>query len=151
MFSFYRAMSFILLTSFVYTSVTKCVNIYKTFSESEKAQKFLEILYEKLRNYVEENPEAITQIDVLLSYIDQNYTKFSTTFDAIVAFWNYYNDNSDFAIKMNLIIASTSGVALVAYGTGFVGIIKGWVSPFSNLIPSCLTATSNGFSIVLGF
>lgn len=104
-------------------------------------------MYEKLRNYVEENPEVITQIDVLLSYIDQNYTKFSTTFDAIVAFWNYYNDNSDFAIKMNLIIASTSGVALVAYGTGFVGIIKA----FSNLIPSWLTVTSNEFSIVLGF
>lgn len=135
----------------IYTSVTECVNIYKTFSDSEKAQKFLEILYEKLRKYVEENPEAITQIDVLLSYIDQNYTKFSTTFDAIKSFWNYYNDNSDFATKMNLIIISTSGVAFVAYGTGFVGIIKGWFSSFSNLIPSWLTVTSNGFSISLGF
>lgn len=61
----------------------------------------------------------------------------------------YYNSNTDFAIKISLTTASTTGVALTAYTTGFTGMVKSWISSLTNLIPSWLTITGNGFSINL--
>lgn len=35
----------------------------------------------------------------------------------------------------------------VAWGTGFVSLVKNWVSSFTNLIPEWLIITENGFSL----
>lgn len=133
----------------IYTSVTECVNIYKTFSDSEKAQKFLEILYEKLRKYVEENPEAITQIDVLLSYIDQNYTKFANLAEASNSCVSYYISNICLIKKVVSVTTATVAVCGVAYATGFLATIKGFISSISNLIPKWLVISGNSLSINL--
>lgn len=117
--------------------------------DSEKAQKFLEILYEKLRKYVEENPEAITQIDVLLSYIDQNYTKFANLAEASNSCVSYYISNICLIKKVVSVTTATVAVCGVAYATGFLATIKGFISSISNLIPKWLVISGNSLSINL--
>lgn len=137
------------LCTSVYTTVSEYVDIYKNLSDSEKAQKFLEILYEKLKKYIEENPDAATQVDVLLSYIDKNYTKFLNLADAAKSCISYYTSNTYLIPKISSVTVATVVVGVAAYATGFVGMIKGWISSLTNLVPSWLTITSNGFSISL--
>lgn len=135
----------------IYESVSECVDIYKNLSDSEKAQKFLEILYEKLKNYIEENPDAATQVDELLSYIDKNYTKFANLAEATKSCISYYSSNTYLIPKILSVTAATVAVGAVAYATGFTGMIKGWISSLTNLIPKWLVISGNGFSINLAF
>lgn len=131
----------------LYKSTNECYEIYQNCKDEEKAKQFLEILSTKLENYIKQNPESAHQLNKILSYIDENYVNFSNITDTIKSCLEYYNNNTSFFGKVVTVTVATTAVAGVAWGTGFVSLVKGWISSLSNLIPEWLIITGNGFSL----
>lgn len=128
----------------LYKSVNECYEIYQNCKDEEKAKQFLAILSTKLENYIKQNPESAHQLNKILSYIDENYANFSNMADTAKSCLEYYNNNTSFIGKLVTVTVAKTGVA---WGTGFVSLVKNWVSSFTNLIPEWLIITGNGFSL----
>lgn len=132
-------------------TATNVSKLFTTFSDKEKANKFLEELTKKLKEYVKTTPEAASQINSLLSFIDSNYLKFRNLEEASTACFNHYNGDTEFVAKSISVVASTSAVAAVAYLTGFAAMVQGWIASLTNLIPEWLILSESGFAISLVF
>ena len=111
---------------------------------------FLDELSTNLQKYLKQKPEAASQVNSLLAYLDENYFNFKTLSETYKAFFKYFNDNTEFAQKTLSVTTATASVAAVAYCTGFSSVINGWLTSLKNLVPEWLTITLDSIIIRIG-
>ena len=130
-----------------YQTVKSIIDTKSFLSDKEKAKLFLSDLSRKLKEYLNKNPEAASQINSLLSFIDKNYYNFSGLLDAYKACFNHFNNNTEFAKKTVTVTTATVTVASASYLTGFSSVVNGWLKYLNDFIPDWLTITLDGIII----
>lgn len=133
-----------------FNTVKSIVELKSRLSEKEKVMLFLDELSTNLQKYLKQKPEAASQVNSLLAYLDENYFNFKTLSETYKAFFKYFNDNTEFAQKTLSVTTATASVAAVAYCTGFSSVINGWLTSLKNLVPEWLTITLDSIIIRIG-
>lgn len=134
-----------------YNFVIKTNALFSNLTDKEKAQQFLNKAAESIVNYAKNNPQIASECDVLLKFIDDKYFKVRSFTEAWGSLITFFNDNTDYFGKTATVLTSTVAVGAVAWGTGFTGIVNGWIDTVKGLIPEWLTIRKDGFDISIKF
>lgn len=133
----------------IFNTICSIITLKTNLSDKEKAKLFISEISSKLQAYTKQHPEAASQMNSLLAFLDRNYCNFQSLHKAIQEFFNCFDKDTNFAKKTVTITAATASVAAVAYGTGFSVLVNGWMAYLKGLIPEWLSISLDGIVIII--
>ena len=129
-------------------SVSKVIKL-TGLTDEEKRNQFLSELKEDLQNYLTENPDYVSDIQKIISYIDENYIAGKSLYTSVKDIINFCLEDGQIGKKLVTIGVDTVSVVGFCWFTGVVALLQEADFAIIDLIPSWLVITTDSISILL--
>lgn len=129
-------------------SVSKVIKL-TGLTDEEKRNQFLSELKEDLQNYLTENPDYVSDIQKIISYIDENYIAGKSLYTSVKDIINFCLEDGQIGKKLVTIGVDTVSVVGFCWFTGVVALLQEAYFAIIDFIPSWLVITTDSISILL--
>ena len=129
-------------------SVSKVIKL-TGLTDEEKRNQFLSELKEDLQNYLTENPDYVSDIRKIISYIDENYIAGKSLYTSVKDIINFCLEDGQIGKKLVTIGVDTVSVVGFCWFTGVVALLQEAYFAIIDFIPSWLVITTDSISILL--
>ena len=129
-------------------SVSKVIKL-TGLTDEEKRNQFLSELKEDLQNYLTENPDYVSDIQKIISYIDENYIAGKSLYTSVKDIINFCLEDGQIGKKLTTIGVDTVSVVGFCWFTGVVALLQEAYFAIIDFIPSWLVITTDSISISL--
>ena len=129
-------------------SVSKVIKL-TGLTDEEKRNQFLSELKEDLQNYLTENPDYVSDIQKIISYIDENYIAGKSLYTSVKDIINFCLEDGQIGKKLATIGVDTVSVVGFCWFTGVVALLQEAYFAIIDFIPSWLVITTDSISISL--
>ena len=129
-------------------SVSKVIKL-TGLTDEEKRNQFLSDLKEDLQNYLTENPDYVSDIRKIISYIDENYIAGKSLYTSVKDIINFCLEDGQIGKKLATISVDTVSVVGFCWFTGVVALLQEAYFAIIDFIPSWLVITTDSTSILL--
>lgn len=129
-------------------SVSKVIKL-TGLTDEEKRNQFLSKLKEDLQNYLTENPDYVSDIRKIISYIDENYIAGKSLYTSVKDIINFCLEDGQIGKKLTTIGVDTVSVVGFCWFTGVAALLQEAYFAIIDFIPSWLVITTDSISISL--
>ena len=129
-------------------SVSKVIKL-TGLTDEEKRNQFLSELKEDLQNYLTENPDYVSDIQKIISYIDENYIARKSLYTSVKDIINFCLEDGQIGKKLTTIGVDTVSVVGFCWFTGVAALLQEAYFAIIDFIPSWLVITTDSISISL--
>lgn len=129
-------------------SVSKVIKL-TGLTDEEKRNQFLSELKEDLQNYLTENPDYVSDIRKIISYIDENYIAGKSLYTSVKDIINFCLEDGQIGKKLTTIGVDTVSVVGFCWFTGVAALLQEAYFAIIDFIPSWLVITTDSISISL--